>query len=146
MKTMVAAGMAGLMMATAALPGGTAQAGQREWATAGKILTGVVIGGAILNACAPHVTKAEVVYERSGHRPEPRRGFQGPPRCEPPVMRSCPPPRVERRVVCDEPIVRYMGDGRRLFQPRVHGHVAFIQVWSDMADEWVSIKEHPSIW
>ncbi len=146
MKTMVAAGVAGLMMATSSLPGGTAQAGQREWATAGKILTGVVIGGAVLNACNPRASRTEIVYERQVYRPQPAYQFRGPPRCEPPVMRSCPPPRYQPAPVCREPIVRYMADGRRLYQPPVHGHAAFIQVWSEVQDEWVSVKEHPSIW
>ena len=146
MKTMVAAGMAGLMMATAGLPGGTAQAGQREWATAGKILTGVVIGGAVLNSCTPRATHTRIVYERPVYRPQPAYYFSDPPRCERPVMRSCPPPRFEPAPECREPIIRYMADGRRLYQPPMHGHPAFIQVWSEVKDEWVSVKEHPSIW
>lgn len=146
MKTMVAAGMAGLMMATAGLPGGTAQAGQREWATAGKILTGVVIGGAVLNSCTPRATHTRIVYERPVYRPQPTYYFSDPPRCERPVMRSCPPPRFEPAPECREPIIRYMADGRRLYQPPMHGHPAFIQVWSEVKDEWVSVKEHPSIW
>ena len=33
------------------------QAGEREWATAGKILTGVVVAGALINAVTPSYTE-----------------------------------------------------------------------------------------
>jgi hypothetical protein len=153
MKTALAAGMAGLMMVTG-LPVGTAQAGQREWATAGKILTGVVVGGVLMNACKARTAETEVVYERPVvYRYCTVERFHGPPRCEPPVMRACPPPpppppppRCVREPAPREPIVRYLDDGRRLYQPPVLGHKAFIQVWSEVKNEWVSIKEHPSIW
>lgn len=146
MKTMVAAGMAGLMMAAAAMPG-TAQAGQREWATAGKILTGVFVGGAVLNACGSRPTRTEIVYERPVHRPQPVYRYYGPQRCEPPVMRTCPPPRYERAPVCrEQPIIRYLGDGRRVYQPPVHGCRAVIQVWSEISEQWVSVRECASIW
>jgi hypothetical protein len=154
MKKTVAAGLAGLMMAAAAMPG-AAQAGQREWATAGKILTGVVVGGVVLNATRSRPVEREVVYERPVYRhPLVRHGT--PPRCETQVVRYCPPPQVVRycpppRViveerVCQEPIVSYLSDGRRLYQPRVHGHTAYLQIWSEVNGDWVSIKEYPSIW
>ena len=67
MKTMLAAGMAGLMIATTSLPT-TAQAGGREWATAGKILTGAIVAGVILDAFTPRPAVAvcqpqQVVYQ-----------------------------------------------------------------------------------
>ena len=62
--------------------------------------------------------------------------------------------RIERmsRVVSDRatarmaPIIVQLEDGRRLYQPAVHGHTAFIQVWSSVHNDWISIQEHPSIW
>jgi hypothetical protein len=145
MKKTVAAGLAGLMMAAASVPG-SAQAGQREWATAGKILTGVVVGGVIMDAARSRPVQREIVYERPVYRhPVVQRRYMA-PRCEAPVVRYCPPPRIEREPVCQEPITLHLGEGRRLFQPRVHGHTAYIQVWSELNGDWVSIKEYPSIW
>jgi hypothetical protein len=149
MKTMIAAGMAGLMMVTG-LPVNTVEAGQREWATAGKILTGVIAGGMILNACKSPPVEREVVYERPVYRFAAVERFHGPPRCAPPVMRACPPPlpaaRCESAPARHEPIISYLDEGRRLYQPAIHGHKAVIQVWSEVNGEWVSIKEYPSIW
>jgi hypothetical protein len=131
-------------------------AGQREWATAGKILTGVVAAGVIANAFFAPPARAEVrfverpVYDcrpvvRSypprnwGYRPMP-----APVYCRP----ACPPPVVCEPVapVCAAPIIVDLGSGRRLYQPPVHGCKSFIQVWSSVNQEWVSIEERPSIW
>ena len=87
------------------MPVPRAQAGQKEWATAGKILTGVVAVGVLANACTP---------------PPPRYEAVCPP---PPPMRPCfervhprygrphrpmPPPvyYVERQVVVENVSVK----------------------------------------
>lgn len=44
------------------------------------------------------------------------------------------------------PIIVMLENGQRLYQPAVHGHPAYIQVWSSIHNDWISIKEHPSIW
>ncbi len=49
------------------------QAGDREWATAGKVLTGVVAAGVIANAFQPHYERT-VVYQ-----PAPTVVYQAPP-------------------------------------------------------------------
>lgn len=59
MKTAVLA-VTVLTLATASL--GPAQAGDREWATAGKVLTGVVSAGVIADAIRPHYRET-VVYQ-----------------------------------------------------------------------------------
>jgi hypothetical protein len=45
-----------------------------------------------------------------------------------------------------DPVIIDTADGRRLYQPRIHGHPAFIQVWSDYHGEWIIVSQHPSIW
>jgi hypothetical protein len=158
MKQIIAVGMAGVLAAAVCVPR-PATAGQKEWATAGKILTGVVVAGLLADACMarPAYVQSEVtvtrpVYERrvvsTTYHPRPHCTF----------VRPAPRVIVERQVVVQappppppppprtEPIVIYQADGRRLYQPPVHGHKAFIQVYSEMTGEWVSIKEHPSIW
>ena len=67
MKTFIA-----VLTATAVLSGGVqkASAGDREWATAGKILTGLAIGGVVARALEPPPTVVyapapQVVYSSS---------------------------------------------------------------------------------
>jgi hypothetical protein len=151
MKKMIATGMAGLMMAASMT--GTAQAGHREWETAGKILTGVMIGTVVRDVCVPRLTATVTHCGRPSYRQPPAEWndqapprHHEPPRCEPRPMPRCPPPRIEREPACRGPIVLNMEDGRRLFQPPEHGHVAYVQVWSSMNRQWVSIAEYPSIW
>ena len=61
-----------------------AQAGDREWATAGKVLTGVVAAGVIANAFQPHCERT-VVYQT----PPPTVVYQTPP---PTVVYAPAPP------------------------------------------------------
>jgi hypothetical protein len=124
-----------LVAAVVGLPG-TCGAGQREWATTGKILTGFVIGGILGSAChaQPAYTRTEVVYERPVYVTRY-------------VERVCPRPVCSETVVVrTQPIVVYLADGRRIYQPAVHGCAAYIQVWSEVTGEWVSVKQYPSIW
>lgn len=81
----------------------TANAGDREWATAGKILTGVAIGAVIAGAANAHASYS-VSYSSA------------PAYCPPPVV-VAPPPRVgcappvvyvPPRVVCAPPPVVYV--------------------------------------
>ena len=152
MKTIVAAGMVGIMAIAAGLPD-TAQAGQREWATTGKILTGVVIGGLLSGSCAPRPTcPPPVVYRQPvvWERPAPvyyrsyRPTYVAPP-CQVQVVETRSY-RCEPAPVRTEPIVVYLENGRRLYQPPVQGCSAYVQVWSEVDSRWVSIKEYPSLW
>lgn len=74
------------------------QAGDREWATAGKVLTGVVAAGVIVNALQPHYERT-VVYQT----PPPQVVYQAPPPqvvYVPAPVCAPPPPRV---VYCSAP-------------------------------------------
>lgn len=65
-----------------------------------------------------------------------------------PIYVSKPPPGIDywdSRWPTD-PVIVYLESGRRLYQPRLRGHVAFIQIWSSYNQTWVTIGEHPSIW
>jgi hypothetical protein len=59
MKTIQKMVCGGLVLAVAAASVPSVQAGDREWATAGKVLTGVAVVGALHNLFAP---RTEVVY------------------------------------------------------------------------------------
>ncbi|MCF7838489.1 MAG: hypothetical protein K9N49_07645 [Candidatus Marinimicrobia bacterium] len=140
-----------------------AQAGQKEWATAGKILTGVVAYQALQGVLSPshteRVTTTTVVHHPAPvyrarsvrtttyrtrraplpyrHHPVPAPGYCPSP--APPVVihHSYPPP---------APITVYQSGHRRLYQPAVPGHPAFVQQWSPWENRWVTIQDHPSIW
>lgn len=149
--------MTGLLVTGAAAPQ-QAQAGDKGWSTAGKILTGIVIGGILADHCVARPVARETVYY-SGPVCPPRpavhwrhhetRVVLPPPPPPPPVIVTrvyevtrvvqVEPPR-------EEPVIRYQDDGSRLFQPPIRGHTAYLQVWSEVNREWVSIKEYPSIW
>jgi hypothetical protein len=44
------------------------------------------------------------------------------------------------------PVIRRTDPLRRVIQPRVHGHKAYIQARRSRRDPWVTISAHPSIW
>jgi len=125
--------LAAALSVTLAVPGNT-RAGEREWATAGKILTGVFLAGLVREACAPRtvcvparceaVTVERVIIRRDGLPP-----------CSPPP----PPPRPAA-------IIIHLGGGYRLYQPPVCGHPAWVQVWCAGRRQWVTIREHPCLW
>jgi hypothetical protein len=68
----------------------TAQAGDREWATVGKILTGVAVGAVVASALDAKPVHASVSY-----------GYVAPAPCPPPAVVYCPPPPPV--VVCPPP-------------------------------------------
>ena len=43
-------------------------------------------------------------------------------------------------------VIVNLEDGRRICQRRIRGASAYLQIWSDVDEEWVSIREYPSIW
>lgn len=150
MKKVLTGCMAGVLGLAAAMPPAAA-AGDREWSTAGKILTGVVAAHVVTRAFVPREGGRcrEYVVER--------------PRCEPPptvvrycmpspvvvqVPQPCPPPVVvyASESAVDDPIIIPMEGERRIYQPRVHGAQAYVQVWSDFEQRWVTIGKRPSVW
>lgn len=84
----------------------------------GALATGVVLGHVIQGSTVHHTR--EVYYM---------------PACPPPVYYAPPPPR---------PVVVHSGYGRRLYQPPVPGHPAFIQVWDGCG--WRSVGTHPAVY
>lgn len=178
-----------LALAIAGLTPPPAHAGDEEWATAGKILTGVVAGHILTHGLPTtsrrHVTVHETRVIRSRHRGIPRR-------CRPawrPASRSrysvvvkihehekhrhgrgCKPHRYERGAKGHRRghdrhgqfnkhdrhphrdfngsghIIHRIGPRKRLYQPRVHGHPAFIQVRCGRSGDWKTVRKHPSIW
>ena len=97
----------------------TAEAGDKEWATAGKILTGLVVLDALTDANHRYygTRPANVRYDR--------------------------PPQTYRR----DPVIRYVECGtRRIYQPRIRGHVAYVQRWSSCDNNWVTIGTCESIY
>ena len=71
----------------------TATAGDREWATVGKILTGVAVAGVVAHAIDSHPANYSVTY--STYAPAP---------CPPPRVVCAPAPRV---VYLPAPVVYY---------------------------------------
>lgn len=184
----VTAVLTALALTIAGLTPQPAQAGDEEWATAGKILTGVVAGHILTHGLPTtsrrHVTVHETRVIRSHRRSVPRR-------CRPvwrPASRSrlsivvkidghdkhhhgrgCKPHRYERgskghrghdrhghvKKHSRHPHRDFDGCGhiihrvvprKRLYQPRVHGHPAFIQVRRGRSGDWKNVRKHPSIW
>lgn len=66
--------------------------------------------------------------------------FGGKPYCRRPVVYCRPRP------ICRGPIIRMIRNDYRLYQPRVHGHPAFLQRWSEYGNRWINMKKHPSIY
>jgi hypothetical protein len=148
-------------------------AGQSEWATAGKILTGVVavkVLGRIWQPAPQTVVVAPpnsyVVYGSAAATPPP-----------PPAVVCAPPEYSQATVILVNPenaavaptqtvavvaqaassnapvvidetssIMMYNGPEERVIQPKIHGHKAYLQAWSEIHRAWVTLKEHESIW
>ena len=134
------------------------QAGDQEWATAGKILTGLfafnVLNDAVHHSRDHSVT--EVVYHRPKYRQcKPRkRHYKHTYRKK--KIRSRDYNRTNSRhssrVIrtyekdCDDPVTVYIENDRRIYQPRIKGAIAYLQVYNGECDQWVTIEEYPSIW
>lgn len=94
----------------------TARAGDREWATAGKILAGVAIGAAIVSAVDAHASYTVTYSPAPAYCPPPAPVVYAPPRAvcapapvvvyRPPVVCTPAPVVVYRApVVCAPPVV-----------------------------------------
>jgi len=91
-KTLIAA----TVLALAGMNVQTAKAGDREWATAGKILTGVIAGAVLASAIDSHASYSVSV------------GYGAPVYCPPPAPVVCALPRVVVAPVCAQrPVVVY---------------------------------------
>ena len=136
-----------------------AYAGQKEWATAGKILTGVVAATVIHQAMQPQVVHSRVVHvnhappRHSGRVMQTRTTYRHPPTYGGTHYRRTT---TTRRVttyhrpvavpVCSGPVIMQIDTYTRLYQPRVRGHNAWVQNWCPHTRTWVSVQHHRSIW
>ncbi|MDD5141313.1 MAG: hypothetical protein PHY43_13760 [Verrucomicrobiales bacterium] len=97
MKKMILTGTVVLALAGASLQ--SARAGDREWATVGKVLTGVAVAGLIVAASDGHAQySVNYSYSSPAYYPP----------CPPPPCNYnyCPPP-APRVVCCPPPVVYY---------------------------------------
>lgn len=105
MKKMIAVAA---VLALASVPVQTAKAGDREWATAGKILTGVAIGAVVASAANAHASYSVTYYSAPVYCPPPAPVvFAAPVVCAPPRIVVAPAPvvYVPRPVVIHRPPV-----------------------------------------
>ena len=94
MKTLILTGTVILSLAGASLQ--SARAGDREWATVGKVLTGVAVAGLIVAASDGHVQgSVNYAYSAPAYCPPPA------PPAPPCNYYPAPPPRV---VYCPPPV------------------------------------------
>ena len=136
-----------------------AQAGDREWATAGKILAGAAVVTVLSNSGGG---RHEEVYVERRYEYSPRYTSHYSR-----VSECRTPPRYERhyrsrpssyeadfcdtcrhaRSACEcAPVIVDLGDCKRLYQPRIRGHVSYLQVWDSCRREWNTIRTCESIW
>ena len=135
-----------------------ARAGDQEWAVVGKVLTGVVAAHILLGE--PEIRSRAVVVHREVPRPLVH------------VSRACSPRAVVkprgrayghvkggaarrcnaryRHDRCGNAggpaLIRQLSRTRRIYQPRVRGHVAFIQERPCHGHDWVTVRKCHSIW
>lgn len=162
-RTAIAIVLAAALISGAAVQ---ARAGDREWARAGRILTGYVVLRTLLGE--PLLT-----YGRhrpmgwSGHYPSvfdpydsrshtrygayrtyaPRTRVRRVPPGDPPQRWDSRPAEPAFRPGEDtgEPMIVPLPDGRRLYQPATAGSPAYVQVWSAEEKRWNSVARMPSL-
>ncbi len=142
-----------------------ARAGQREWATVGKVLTGVIAANLLLDIAAPPPRRASTVHSlvEIHHRPattvvvrehvygnvhrsyrSPHRGYERGYSIPRRGYTGRPIGRDYRRHAHRPPIIRYQGRRQRLVQPAIRGHRARVEAYRNGV--WVVVGCHPSIW
>ncbi|HCN07620.1 MAG TPA: hypothetical protein DIT01_06770 [Lentisphaeria bacterium] len=142
----------------------TAEAGDKEWATAGKILTGLVVLDALTDANHRYYgnryanvrhEQPQQTYRRNRNRGTTartttyrRQRSNWRDRYDSPrVNTRWPVYRTETYECRTDPVIRYIEYGtRRIYQPRIRGHVAYVQRWSSCDNNWVTIGTCESIY
>jgi hypothetical protein len=157
MKTLIAA-----IVAAACLFPAASFAGDKEWATAGKILTGVV-GLQFLQKAHKHSSHSYSsncgTRSHSYHRPH-HSHSHGHVHKQVTVVHaancgcsSCRPAPVVHRTTtiykgtvphCSNPVVLEVNSTRRIFQPRIKGHTAYLQILDQ--GQWITLREYPSVY
>lgn len=130
-----------LGMGLTLLPSG-AYAGDKEWATAGKILTGAAVLGALHHHVQPRHNHRIVEHRRPNLHSRYKRWtsrrsnhHRRPSAVHPAAVTAC-----------TDPIIVNLSSGKRLYQPRIKGHVAYVQKWSACDSGWTTIGYRASIW
>ncbi|MDE0839579.1 MAG: hypothetical protein OSB41_11080 [Kiritimatiellae bacterium] len=144
-----------------------AQAGDSEWATAGKVLAGAAALHVFSGSSNRHhkdVYVEQHVYRSRGHH-QPKRyssssscgtsrrvttytsrhNNHGHSRRHVKVDRCDGCHRVRSQCRCG-PVVISLCEDRRVYQPRIRGHVAYIQERRSCDDRWVTVRSCASIW
>jgi len=137
------------LCATLAMPRRT-YAGDDEWATAGKILAGVV-GLQVLQRGVRAGSHRDYKGRHHDHGHSRYHNYHGKRHRHRYriIDRTRYRPRHDysyrRDYLCD-PIIIYESDCRRIYQPRIHGHTAYVQEWSPRCRKWVTIRTCDSVW
>ena len=148
-----------------------AQAGDKEWATAGKVLIGIVALDLLTNhdvassynhrprrrteyrsnqcSTAPKTYRSNRWQKRynSYHARKPAPVYRN--HRPAPVYRNHRPAPVYQSYdnSCSlGPVIRYLPCGQRIYQERRHGHVAYVQKWDRYHNQWVTVRTCDSIY
>ena len=159
MKNMTTNGVLLVMVFLVSLYPEETRAGDKEWAAAGKILAGFTAAHVVsdilgadhnvdvkfsshTNYCPPRKARLRKRYNKYSNG-----------RCD---IGWKKPNRFRKRVAykevrksaysCDDPIIVFIEKGRRIYQPRIRGAKAYLQIYSSACNQWVSIEDYPSIW
>lgn len=153
-KLMIAAALALTLTTTSAQ---NSQAGSKEWATAGKILTGALAATVVYHAidddrdhCAPpaplrhkKITRVYRTYRRPVYPTTTRVTRRTVRRTVVrPAQSVCPPPPPP---VCAPPAIRYLNRHTRVYQQSRHSR-AWLQRWCPHTRGWINIRLYHSIW
>jgi hypothetical protein len=133
-------------------------AGDKEWAVAGKILTGIVAANFIGQVIddSPYIERKRIRYSnnrypvrRKGHKNFKKSYYD----CEVKkraydrqIFRKKPRGFTSHSYCSKDPIIVHIEGGRRIYQPGIRGATAYLQVYSKACNEWVTLEEYPSIW
>jgi len=137
--------------------------GYTGWATAGALIAGLAIGSIATESCSPRVTYYTPTYYRPVYITPPVQTIYVTQPVETRVVYTTPQAvsypttviqqpgvvqqgGVVQQTVIQSPIIRDLGNGRRLYQDPVKGAPAYLQAWSSIRNEWVSLEEQPSLW
>lgn len=172
MKRTFSIGTAAILLLALAIP--QASAGDKDWATAGKVLAGVVGFGFLHNALSgghhhhrsyrstryysePCSSTSYTYTRRHDYRPYHRSYTRTEVYCPPvtPVYHTTSVVREPAPVIVPapvpvpsspDPVIVNLEDGRRIYQPRIKGHVAYLQIYSEHSGSWLTLKEYPSLY
>ena len=158
MKKAILTGLTSLIVLVTVMNSSTCFAGDKEWATAGKILTGVVAAQVVGDVLWSdrHITVKSYGYKPYHHRGSWKKRYYhknrgsscGVRKNRRPGYCKIPRPKVSYRPIrkCTGPVIVHLENGRRIYQPRIKGATAYLQVYSRACNEWVTLEEYPSIW